>query len=134
MRKKKNNGLKLLAQVIVLFICTVMLSHGARYMVSVAKYMCLRDSMQYAKECAENYKWTDGLHDDYEGARSEIINNDDPVVRLCYNQNAKMKLATVGIFVVMVISLVNICTIIRWDIELIEKNLKRRAKRYRVRR
>lgn len=128
--KKKNTAIRLAAQVVTFVITLTILLQGALYMNSVLKFMGLRDSMEYTEECAYAYKWTDNLHDQYESAREEIVNNVDPIVRMCYTHNTKMKIATVVIGFAMIFSAVVLVTLIKWDIEDMKKKIKRSLRRH----
>lgn len=109
---KKKNALDVIGKIVVLVICAAILFQGTQYMISVLKYLGLRDSMDYIEECAYEYQWTNDLHDQYESAKTEIIENDDLVVQMCYKYNTRMKVNTVLIGIVMFIAAGNLFSII----------------------
>ena len=128
--KKKSTVLRVAVQMVTFVITLTILIQGAQYMTSVFKFMGLRDSMEFAEECAYNYKWTDNLYEQYESARNDIIENADPIVRMCYNHNTKMKIATVVIGFAMIFSAVVLVTLIKWDIEDMKKKIKKSLRRH----
>ncbi len=128
--KKKNTAIRLAAQLVTIIITVTILIQGAQYMTSVLKFMGLRDSMEYTKECAYNYKWTDNLHKEYESVRVEIEKNTDPIVRMCYTHNTEMKIATVVIGFAMIFSAFVLITLIKWDIEDMKKKIKKSLRRH----
>ena len=128
--KKKNTAIRLAAQLVTIIITVTILIQGAQYMTSVLKFMGLRDSMEYTEECAYDYKWTDNLHDQYESARNEIIKNADPIVRMCYTNNTRMKVTTFVIGLAMIFSAFVLITIIKWDIEDLKNKIKKSLRRH----
>ncbi len=128
--KKKNTALRVTFQMVTFVITLTILIQGAQYMMSVLNFMSLRDSMEYTEECAYTYKWTDNLHEQYETVREEIVNNADPIVRMCYTNNTRMKVATVVIVLAMIFSAIVLITLIKWDIEDMKKKIKKSLRRH----